>query len=97
MCVLLGFLQKTSAIPIMNPLSWFMILNGNCMVIEQIINKGSDIVYLTPGMEVGNGVCESSTFVQLGYILFGCNCIYVSYNNNRLVREKQIMDAYLHR
>ena len=25
MCVLLGFLQKTSAIPIMNPLSWFMI------------------------------------------------------------------------
>ena len=26
MCVLLGFLQKTSAIPIMNPLSWFMIV-----------------------------------------------------------------------
>ena len=25
MCVLLGFLQKTWAIPIMNPLSWFMI------------------------------------------------------------------------
>ena len=25
MCVLLGFLQKPWAIPIMNPLSWFMI------------------------------------------------------------------------
>ena len=25
MCVLLGFLQKTLAIPIMNPLSWFML------------------------------------------------------------------------
>ena len=29
MCVLLGFLQKTWAIPIMNPLSWFMMNNNN--------------------------------------------------------------------
>ena len=29
MCVLLEFLQKTSAIPIMNPLSWFMIQQEN--------------------------------------------------------------------
>ena len=29
MCVLLGFLQKTWAIPIMNPLMWFMIDSWN--------------------------------------------------------------------
>ena len=31
MCVLLGFLQKTWAFPIMNPLSWFMILKGKLL------------------------------------------------------------------
>ena len=33
MCVLLGFLQKTWAIPIMNPLSW---TNGHISVLSEI-------------------------------------------------------------
>ena len=65
MCVLLGYLQKTRAIPIMNPLSWFMIIvlgDISRVCIRQAIQIAC--------RQLSNPYCRADTFLC-------CMCTFV--------------------
>ena len=58
MCVLLEILQKTWAIPIMNPLSWFMII-----LLLLFFHRHSEVYKENPGKGLPNGsLCMSMTY-----------------------------------
>ena len=64
MCVLLGFLQKTWAIPIMNPLLWFMIM----LLVETRVGLG----------HAGGSDYQIYTFLYVGtYVHTYVCCMYV--------------------